>query len=252
MNSFGANASGGKKKGACKICHQYGHWAADCPSKDKGSEKKDSQGPTKRGKRGGKGKGQENKQKDNANSVVICSKCNYRGHSEDQCYVAHPSLAPAGWAENRLKRLEEKKRKANQANGVDAASKDKEIGAKCYGLQALLNASQQLIIPHTTANHVQAAAEDGIVVFLDSGTDASVAPADVPLSNLQKMVGSTVRTAGSEVIKDPSLGTINLGKGSDGNDIHLRVLQHPKFRVFLLSVSQLQCIPAAGVTPPMA
>ena len=90
---------------------------------------------------------------------------------------------------------------------------------------------------------MQAAAEDEIVVFLDSGTDASVAPADVPLSNLQKMVGSTVRTAGSEVIKDHSLGTINLGKGSDGNDIHLRVLQHPAFRVFLLSVSQLQCIP---------
>jgi len=259
-----------KGKGKCKLCGSPDHWAADCDAPQDSSRGKSRR--TGRGKGGRKSRSRSRERKD-GQSDEVCPHCNLKGHDKQNCWQLHPRLAPEGWAEQRQKREASRKKKALEKEKNAQTISTQPAGSAVFMLsthapsleedttnqhvhaapsitesdpvQRLLSGQSELKIPvqaRATAQHATLSGR-GIIVFLDSGSDATVAPPSVPLTFCQQMKGGAIHTAGSDVLRDPTMGMLNLGRDSKGEDVFLRVLRHPGLRVMLVSVSQLNAIP---------
>jgi len=183
--------------------------------------------------------------RNNSRATKICSWCQNVGHTEAEC-----------------RNKANGRPRAQPSANANEAEDDDDYNASAYGTEvteADTNAAQiqtagegpaasgvkieaQLQRAHSEASPLEplAAAAAGVrEVIIDSGANYHMVGRGTVLQNSKPASNLAIRTAGSQVLRNPQLGTAEL-TGSDGTKIKLiGAIQHDELNRDLISVSKI-------------
>ena len=200
----------------CFNCGKTGHMKKDCKAKPKqASNQSGSQG-------GGNNK--------NSHANETCTWCRKKGHIEAEC---------KGKLNGRPRNTGSSSANAASADGA----------TKSTTFASMLDARVAEFVPlseqkahsaHAAAEQQKGAAAPLTDVLLDTGATHNMMKSDVQLQGSKPLVGAAIRTAGKQVLSNPSVGQLQLHSSASSSPLQLNnVLQHPLLSRSLLSVSDL-------------